>query len=339
MHGMCRMKIILLVLSASLCLAKPHGDHHWERFKAKHNRMYSGLEDLERKAIFEQNLHKIIHHNIEYDLGMHSYRLGVNKFCDMTEKEIANWKGLKMSPIFSTGPLFKSTPGIKLPDTVDWRTEGAVTPVKNQGDCGSCWAFSAVGSLEGHWKIKTGKLAELSVQNLVDCSRPQKNLGCKGGLITQAYDYVIQNKGIDTGESYPYEAKNAECRYNNATIGATCNNYIEIPKGDEEALKEATTKGPVSVGVLVLFSFQFYSGGILDSVDCLSNGDLNHGILVVGYGTENGKDYWLAKNRFKVTNQPYVYSWGTEWGENGYIRIVRHKNQCGIASMASYPIV
>ncbi|UYV80617.1 hypothetical protein LAZ67_19001030 [Cordylochernes scorpioides] len=320
--------ILLLVIAvAALCQAKPHGDHHWEQYKAKHNKVYSGLEDVKRKTIFEQNLAKIVHHNIEYELGIQSYWMGVNKFSDMRPEELASKKGLMRSLKSTTGPLFKSTPGVKLPDSMDWRSKGAVTPVKDQRQCGSCWAYSATGSLEGQWYLKTGKLVSLSEQNLVDCSRPEGNHGCRGGLMTKAYDYLIKNKGIDTEESYPYEALTLKCRYNNASIGATCSSYVELAEGDEEALKEAVaTKGPVSIGINADY-LQTYSGGILDKPGCSS--ELDHGVLAVGYGSENGKDYWLIKN-----------SWGADWGEKGYIRMSRNKNnQCGIASMASYPVV
>ncbi|XP_060735066.1 cathepsin L-like isoform X3 [Tachysurus vachellii] len=184
------------------------------------------------------------------------------------------------------------------------------------------------GALEGQTYKKTGKLVPLSKQQLVDCST--KNSGCNGGLMNLAFEYVKENKGINTEESYPYEAKNGSCRYNPNTVGATCDGYMDINSGDEYALKEAVaTIGPISVAIDASNkSFKLYASGIYDEPYC-SSSKLNHGVLVVGYGTDDGKDYWLVKN-----------SWGLNWGDKGYIKMYRNKdNQCGIASQASYPLV
>jgi len=206
--------------------------------------------------------------------------------------------------------------------------KGAVTGVKNQGQCGSCWSFSATGSMEGVHFIKTGQLISLSEQNLVDCSTAQGNMGCNGGLMDQAFQYVIQNRGIDTEASYPYTATGPNaCRFNRANVGATISNFHDIPSGSESALLNAVYLNPTSVAIDASHqSFQFYNGGVYYEPAC-SSSQLDHGVLAVGYGTYQGAAFWQVKN-----------SWGSSWGMNGYIMMSRNRNNnCGIATMASYP--
>jgi len=225
---------------------------------------------------------------------------------------------------------FSRIPNVKIPDTVDWRDEGYVTEIKDQGQCGSCWAFSATGALEGQHFKQTKMLTSLSEQNLVDCSGKEGNMGCNGGLMDQAFQYIKDNMGIDTEDSYPYEARDNTCRFKKDSIGATDTGFTDIKSKDEEALKEAVaTVGPISVAIDASHaSFQLYSHGIYNELLC-SQIRLDHGVLAIGYGTESNKDYWLVKN-----------SWGTVWGDKGYIKMSRNKrNQCGIATAASYPLV
>jgi len=207
-----------------------------------------------------------------------------------------------------------------------------VTPIKNQQQCGSCWAFSATGSMEGaHFKA-TGKLVSLSEQNLVDCSQPEGNMGCEGGLMDQAFNYTVINKGIDTEASYKYTAMDGTCKFNASNVGATIKSWTDVASGSEPDLQKAVaTVGPVSVAIdASQYTFQLYSSGIYHDDNCSSQ-FLDHGVLAVGYGSvKTGaiKDYWLVKN-----------SWGTDWGMKGYIKMSRNNNNnCGIATAASYPV-
>jgi len=217
-----------------------------------------------------------------------------------------------------------------LPDAIDWRDQGYVTAVKDQGNCGSCWAFSVTGALEGQHKRATGVLVSLSEQNLLDCD--DKNYGCDGGLVDVSFRYIKENGGIDTEASYPYRARaQRACHFNRSTVGATETGYVQLKRGDEEVLKMAVaTQGPISVAIDASpRSFELYKSGVYNDAACSSD-KMNHCVLLVGYGTDpiHG-DYWLVKN-----------SWGMKWGEEGYIRMARDKgNMCGIANEAMYPLV
>jgi len=307
-------------------------DVHFSNFKRAFNKVYlDSNEEALRRNIFAENVRKIVRHNLEKDLGLHSHSLAVNKFADLTSEEFtARMNGYRHNYRAHRQANVRVPTTGDLPDTVDWRDKGYVTPIKDQAQCGSCWAFSAVASLEGQHFKATQKLVSLSEQNLVDCSQKEGNEGCNGGLMDDAFQYIIDVGGIDTEESYPYEAVDDTCRFKKANIGATLKSFTDIKVGDEKALQEAVaTVGPISVAIdASQFSFQFYSGGVYDEPGCSST-QLDHGVTAVGYGTDNGSDYWLVKN-----------SWGEGWGVNGYIEMSRNKdNQCGIATAASYPNV
>jgi len=313
----------------------------WKVFKLTHKKKYQNEhEEKLRFEIFRDNKHKIAKHNQRYLNGEVSYSVDVNKYADLLPREFAermngfnkttgNSLFLRESRVES-GVTFISPANVKLPTAIDWRSQGAVTPVKDQGHCGSCWSFSATGALEGQHFRSTGKLISLSEQNLVDCSGSYGNAGCNGGLMDQAFQYIKDNKGIDTEKSYPYEGIDDTCHFNPKNVGATDKGFVDIPQGSEQKLMEAiATVGPVSVAIdASQESFQFYSKGVYYDPNCSSE-QLDHGVLAVGYGTEDGKDYWLVKN-----------SWGLTWGDQGYIKMARNKeNHCGIATSASYPLV
>ncbi|XP_074647204.1 cathepsin L-like [Tubulanus polymorphus] len=321
--------LVALALAAPTRVGTPEYDSFWVSYKTTHDKQYTTSEDSLRRLIWEDNLKYIARHNLEADMGKHTFWLGTNEYADMTNREFrAMMNGLKMRSGNSSSSVFLSPSHVTYPSTVDWTTEGYVTDVKDQGQCGSCWAFSTTGSLEGQHFKKTGKLVSLSEQNLVDCST--KNNGCEGGLMDYAFAYIKSNDGIDTESSYPYEAKDMRCRFKQEYVGATVAGFTDIPRGDEDALmKAAATVGPISVAIDAGHqSFQLYRSGVYSEPRC-SQTKLDHGVLVVGYGTEGGQDYWKVKN-----------SWGTTWGVQGYIMMSRNRNnQCGIATQASYPIV
>ncbi|XP_070834926.1 cathepsin L.1 [Chaetodon trifascialis] len=325
------------VLAVASCASISLEDLEFHAWKLKFGKSYSSpSEEAQRRSIWLNNRKLVLVHNIMADEGIKSYHLGMTYFADMENEEYKRqiFKGCLRSFNASLprhGSTFFHLPeGTELPNSVDWREKGYVTDVKDQKDCGSCWAFSATGSLEGQNFRKTGKLVSLSEQQLVDCSSDYGNMGCSGGLMDDAFRYIQDNGGIDTEDAYPYEAVDGQCRYKPETVGAKCTGYVDVTKGDEDALKEAVaTVGPVSVGIdASQTSFQLYESGVYDEPYC-SSSNLDHGVLAVGYGTDNGRDYWLVKN-----------SWGLQWGDKGYIMMTRNKNnQCGIATAASYPLV
>lgn len=355
------MKVLLcLLLGVASCFAASVQLNYvmehksmFDEWKQVFERIYETVEEEElRFTQWVENWNKISQHNLNYDLGKVTYRMEMNHFGDLSSAEYKRQmngynnaarlqrNGNKLGSTFLQS-AFNLT--ATLPKNVDWREQGYVTPVKDQGQCGSCWSFSTTGALEGQMYRKTGSLVSLSEQNLVDCSTPEGNQGCNGGLMDAAFQYIKLNGGIDTEESYPYEAQDGTCRYSAKYAGGEDTGFVDVPSGDENALKEAVaTVGPVSIAIdASQSSFQFYSSGIYNEPDCSSTA-LDHGVLVVGYGTlapeETADDndvnhkhnhYWIVKN-----------SWSTKWGDQGYIKMSRNRhNQCGIATQASYPLV
>jgi len=213
-------------------------------------------------------------------------------------------------------------------DSVDWALQGAVTPVKNQGGCGSCWTFSATGALEGAWQIASGELVPLSEQQLVDCA--DGGSGCNGGLMDNAFKYEMDHD-VCTEASYQYEGQNGYCRADSCEAGIPRGDVVGFKdvNQDEESLMEAVAKQPVSIAIEAdQYAFQSYKSGVL-TWGCGTS--LDHGVLLVGYGVEDGTKYWKVKN-----------SWGPGWGDQGYVKILRGQDgggECGIKLDASYPVV
>ena len=335
----CEQKTFPPVVEDSLDVAINEVEHalithpHWLdflNFIERFNKRYDDKDFVSRFGVFIENLRKIKNHEFDFDLD-------INQFADMTEEEfrvfISSGYLKPETSLFHSGRVscsaFSSNTS-SLPSSVDWRTQGAVTPVKDQGQCGSCWSFSATGAMEGAWKIAKGSLVSLSEQQLVDCSGPYGNMACNGGLMDDAFAYAVDH-GMCTEASDPYLARKGIC--SNCSPVASFRGCVDVTPNNQLHLKEAISRGPVSVAIEADTSvFQFYSGGIMNSAKCGTN--LDHGVLAVGYGTENGQGYWIVKN-----------SWGPSWGDNGYIRLAANfgssndEGICGIAMQPSYPVV
>lgn len=320
--------LVLIGLGQSWCESDD-----FKAFKIQYNKNYKDNEEAERLKIYHNNRQMINSHNKRYAAGEETFEMGVNEFTDLRPEEFERLylSSLNVTDLKSDiDYIFNPSPNVGISNSIDWRSRGAVTRVKYQGSCGSCWAFSTTGALESHHFIKTRKLVSLSEQNLVDCARgfQYNNRGCSGGWPASALTYVKNNGGINTNRSYPYEAKDNKCRFNKNNIGAKVTRVVGIQKGSESQLAKAVAeKGPVSVCVDAS-QFQFYKGGVFNRASCTRS--VNHAVLVVGYGTsKNAGDFWIVKN-----------SWGTSWGDKGYIRMARNRrNQCQIANFAVYPVV
>jgi len=300
-------------------------------FYPNHTDYITFIEKYNKTYDFDNYLE--YHNNIKYIENINnkklSYELEINQFADIK---------MKTNHILKIRDECKNCLrkqyNMDIPDSIDWRDHNAVTHVKSQGDCGSCWSFSTTGAVEGAIAIKHHKLYNISEQQLVDCSNKEGNHGCQGGLMDDGFQYIIDNKGICSEEDYPYNATEGMCLADQCENVANISNYSDIIKNNEHVLKMIVSQQPVSVAIQAnISSFQFYKRGVYQDPDC---GDqLDHGVLIVGYGTDKlyGLDYWIVKN-----------SWGAEWGENGYINILRNykdsdSGMCGIAMQPSVPVV
>lgn len=329
-------------------------------WKDQYGIVYKNEEhERERQVIFAKNLDYIINHNEKFSRGEVTFDMALNKHADMSFEEwndmLLAFKKKKNEVPHSReeGHLGEhSVPLLRVEaKSVDWRLKGAVGPVKDQGQCGSCWSFSSTGAIEGAHAISTGSLVTLSEEQLINCVDGGQFDCNTGGDMVEAFKYVIKNKGIVSESSDPYVAKDhLKCKYNPAVSTdasgilelndqfttnyvATISGYKTIPTNNEDALKSALNLQPVSIAIDASHqSFQFYHSGVYSDEACCTNcseSDLDHGVLAIGYGTEKGNDYWLVKN-----------SWAAGWGDAGYIKIIRgDSGRCGVPTMASYPVV
>lgn len=288
----------------------------------KYGKQYSDDELPTRLSIYRENLRKIQEHNSQD----HSWKMDVNQFTDLTQDEFKTKSGSicfknrnRDLSGFNLRTVYK-----ELPESFDWVEKGAVTEVKDQKSCGSCYAFSTTGAVEGAYFVATGKLVSLSEQEIVDCSGSFGNQGCNGGLMNYGFEF-IKNKGICLEKDYSYKATTGLCKKCKSVTKVS--SYVNVPEFDEDALQQAVYTSPVSIAIEADTSiFQSYSSGVMDSVSCGTS--LDHGVLVVGWGTLNGKKYWKVKN-----------SWGSSWGDKGYILLGRGNNICGLATEPSYPVL
>ncbi|KAK2645225.1 hypothetical protein Ddye_020420 [Dipteronia dyeriana] len=314
---------------ASLLQVVGHTRHSlsFARFAHRYEKKYETVEETKlRFAIFSENLDLIRSTNKK---GL-SYTLAINHFADWTWEEFQRHRlGAAQNCSATTKGNHKLTDHV-LPQTKDWRETGIVSPVKDQGHCGSCWTFSTTGALEAAYHQAFGKGISLSEQQLVDCAQAFNNFGCNGGLPSQAFEYIKSNGGLDTEEAYPYTGKDEACKFSYENVGVQVLNSVNITLGAEDELKHAVALvRPVSVAFEVVKSFRFYKGGVFTSTTCGSTPvDVNHAVLAVGYGVEDDVPYWLIKN-----------SWGDSWGDSGYFKMEFGKNMCGVATCASYPVV
>lgn len=278
-------------------------------------------DDVDLKLKYEANVKIIDAMNAESKV-----QFAVNQFSGMDQVE---WKSFLTHT--STKKNMPDVPvlgvhewdGAQLPDSLDWEEKGAVTAVKNQGSCGSCWSFGSTGSMEGHWFVKTSNLVSLSEQQLMDCDKSDD--GCGGGDESSAISYASR-AGMCSEASYSYRGRTGRCQINSCDMviqPGDISGYRHVGSS-ASSLMSAVQLGPVNLGVGADGSgFQSYSYGVLTYCPSRSN---DHAVLLVGYGSEQGEDYWRVKN-----------SWGSSWGENGYIRISRQGDPCGILDDTGYP--
>jgi len=314
--------ILALFVACISCYSEQEYRDTFTSWMQTQQKSYTAAEFQTRYAIFKKNMDYVQ----QWNSANSDTVLGLTPLADLTNEEYRKiYLGTRV--VVSAPINVKEVSTVSLPASVDWRTQGAVTPIKNQGQCGSCWSFSTTGSVEGIHQITTGNLVSLSEQNLMDCSTKYGNQGCNGGLMDDAFKYIIANNGVDTESTYPYEAKDGTCRFKASNVGATITGYQDVSSGSESDLQTASVQQPVSVAIDASHnSFQLYTSGVYYEPAC-STTALDHGVLVIGYGTSGSSDYWLVKN-----------SWGTTWGINGYIWMSRNRNNnCGIATSASYP--
>jgi len=322
------LRVLLIATVVAVAAGVKLTSPSFEVFMQKYERVYETEEEHNvRYWTFYKNMAKWELFN-KAELGTATY--GMNQFADMTEEEFSKYY---LSPVTDKDmALLESLPEAEeinlddTPDEMDWRTKNAVTPVKNQGSCGSCWAFSTTGNIEGRWAIKNGTLVSLSEQELVDCDKVDE--GCNGGLPYQAYAEIMRLGGLELEEDYPYTGRDGHCKFDKSKVAVDITGREKVSTDEKKIAAYVAANGPVSIG-LNAAAMQFYTGGVSHpwSFLCSALG-IDHGVVIVGYGTESGSPYWLIKN-----------SWGTSWGEHGYYKLYRGAGCCGCNQMVTSAII
>ncbi|XP_035727441.1 digestive cysteine proteinase 1-like [Vespa mandarinia] len=306
-----------------------HVNVAFRRFKKTHKKYYNNeTEHINRKELFRQNM-RFIHSINRANLG---YQLDVNHLADRSTLEMKALRGKQYTKGYNGGEPFPydiEQEIANVPDSIDWRLYGAVTPVKDQSVCGSCWSFGTTGAVEGAYYMRYGKLVRLSQQALIDCSWGFGNNGCDGGEDFRSYQWIMKHGGIPSEDEYGgYLGQDGYCHINNVTMAAKISGYVNVTSGSVDALKVALANhGPISVGIDASHkSFSFYSHGVYYEPACGNTVDkLDHAVLAVGYGVLKGKAYWLIKN-----------SWSNYWGNDGYILMAQKDNNCGVLTAPTY---
>jgi C1A family cysteine protease len=343
------MKSCYLAVAMISAVAGARTESDFTAWKITHGKNYATEEEhSHRFSVFQSNAEFVDAHNQK---GM-SYTVGLNEFADMTNEEFRSQR-------LGTRPLSFGTSGSSVhkrvletaPDSVDWRDNAAaVGPVKNQGSCGSCWTFSAIASIEGAVGIKAGEYSSLSEQNLLDCVKNQTVPydpneaccdGCQGGLMDNAFAYVVQKQSgaLMTEASYPYKGRGGSCAFDKTKASSIITGYVDCRPGSEKpsaateeeeanVLDALAIAGPISIAVDAGgLGWQLYFGGVHTCWSPAGNpNSADHGVALVGYGVDGSDKYWIVRN-----------SWGAGWGEKGYMRLEYGKNACGVANFASYP--
>lgn len=319
-------------LSAAAAWLQGDSVYDFEVWADSHSKIYSVYEKPFRRLVFTRNLLWIQEQNRLFKQGLSSYEVEANMFADLTQEEfIARYlsprPNLRNNNRQVTNSCKENVRPVSPPVSVNW-TKNYVTPVKNQGQCGSCWAFAAAAASESLYALVNNKLLNFSPQQLVDCSGDYGNNGCNGGLADQAFQYIIDN-GIAKLDDYPYTAQAGVCKYKNTLKAFSFRNCAEVQPNSESQLMFAVTMQPVAVGVRAdQDGFRFYKGGVFDGT---CGPEHNHAILLTGFGTEAGKKFWECKN-----------SWSNTWGSFGFIKLARTGDgpgQCGIQTEPSIPVL
>eukprot|EP00062_Callorhinchus_milii_P027046 gi/632989885/ref/XP_007883887.1/ PREDICTED: cathepsin L1-like [Callorhinchus milii] len=329
------MVCVLVSVSTSTSVFNP--DDPWETWKDFHGKTYSTQDEEKlRLKVWLQNVMKVTNHNVDFKLGKSSFSLALNYLADLTDEEFSNmYFGIKPSEeeiedegtVLVEEELMSKRP---IPQSIDWRNTDRVTHVKNQKNCGSCYAFSALGAIEGQLTKHGLPLTSLSEQQIVDCAKGFGTYSCFGGRPIGVFKY-IRKYGIMSQKSYPYKGKKQTCRYNQQLVVKKIQRFTHVrPKTEAALAKAVATIGPISVLVTSdTPDFRHYRKGILFDTGCTSRKPTDHGMLLVGFGEQHGKKYWILKN-----------SWGNRWGDNGYVYLARDRgNHCKITSSAIYPVL